>query len=204
MSKKNFYQPLSFAENYYISKEGYIFYLSHEIQLLPFIKNSVITVLIKGQEYSVLNLMIEYFIYENKEFTYEYTQDKMRPLRIPLRNIKRVSEIKTFNGNDSFNCISRVYTANKRAKECITIEDVQNVLKRDNYKCIYCNKNLTKNNWHLDHVKPLSKNGKNEFNNLAASCKTCNLMKNSMIKVDFIAKCGTIYNFNKPKEVNHG
>lgn len=48
------------------------------------------------------------------------------------------------------------------------------ILKRDNYKCVYCGskKNLT-----LDHVMPRSRGGGNEWTNLVTSCLKCNLTK---------------------------
>ena len=51
----------------------------------------------------------------------------------------------------------------------------KNVLVRDQYKCAYCgdqSRRLT-----VDHVIPRSKDGKTEFDNCVACCKTCNHKK---------------------------
>ena len=47
----------------------------------------------------------------------------------------------------------------------------QNVFKRDNHKCQYCNsvKDLT-----LDHVQPKSRGGKTTWDNLVTACRPCN------------------------------
>ena len=53
----------------------------------------------------------------------------------------------------------------------------KNVLVRDRHRCVYCGfqgKNLT-----LDHVRPLSKGGKTDFDNCVACCKPCNTKKGS-------------------------
>ncbi len=51
----------------------------------------------------------------------------------------------------------------------------QNVYRRDDFTCVYCNeksKDLT-----LDHVHPKSKGGKDSWENLVTACKPCNQEK---------------------------
>lgn len=51
----------------------------------------------------------------------------------------------------------------------------KNVLIRDRYTCAYCGcrqKALT-----IDHVKPVSRGGKSDFDNCVASCRACNNRK---------------------------
>lgn len=197
--KKITYYPLVFAKNYFISLGGFIFYKGDHIKLLPFIKNGSITVNIEGADYSVLNLMLEYFFKESELVgkDIKYNSDKKYPLRIPKRMILITGvDSEELDDNDYFNCASRASSANRRSKETITKSDVIRVLREDDYSCQYCGKKVKKKNWHLDHIHPLSKGGKNIVDNLCVSCSTCNLMKNSMIKHDFIHKCGSIYKFN--------
>lgn len=50
-----------------------------------------------------------------------------------------------------------------------------NIFIRDEYSCVYCGKrniDLT-----LDHVIPVSKGGKNTWDNLVTACKSCNSKK---------------------------
>lgn len=53
------------------------------------------------------------------------------------------------------------------------------ILKRDNFRCIYCGRSPQQDDVkiHVDHVKPLSKGGSNEVDNLVTSCDECNLGK---------------------------
>ncbi|NNG01265.1 MAG: HNH endonuclease [Desulfobacteraceae bacterium] len=51
----------------------------------------------------------------------------------------------------------------------------RNVLVRDRYTCVYCSskqKKLT-----IDHVIPVSRGGKTDFDNCVACCKPCNNLK---------------------------
>jgi len=56
------------------------------------------------------------------------------------------------------------------------------VLKRDLYKCVKCGRspaNHTGIFLHIDHIKPFSKGGSNEIENLQTLCQKCNLGKGS-------------------------
>ena len=51
---------------------------------------------------------------------------------------------------------------------------------RAEFKCEYCGKNLLASvdnykEWQVDHIVPLSKGGTDDFDNLALSCRTCNV-----------------------------
>ena len=55
----------------------------------------------------------------------------------------------------------------------------RNVIVRDEFKCSYCgieSKSLT-----VDHVIPLSKGGKSNFENCVAACKECNAKKGNKL-----------------------
>lgn len=51
------------------------------------------------------------------------------------------------------------------------------VLKRDAFTCQYCGKMPPDTTLHIDHIKPVSKGGKNTLINLVTSCIDCNLGK---------------------------
>ena len=53
------------------------------------------------------------------------------------------------------------------------------VLKRDDYKCVYCG--IETADLHCDHVFPLSRGGSNELSNLVAACAPCNLDKGNKL-----------------------
>lgn len=51
------------------------------------------------------------------------------------------------------------------------------VLKRDNFKCVYCGRGYPDVKLHVDHIIPLRRKGKNSMNNLQTLCQTCNIAK---------------------------
>lgn len=53
------------------------------------------------------------------------------------------------------------------------------ILKRDNFRCIYCGRDSVQKDikLHIDHIIPRSKGGSDDINNLVTSCSECNLTK---------------------------
>lgn len=51
------------------------------------------------------------------------------------------------------------------------------VFKRDLFTCQYCGRKAPDVVLHVDHIKPVSKGGKNELMNMVTSCLECNLGK---------------------------
>ena len=53
------------------------------------------------------------------------------------------------------------------------------IFKRDNFTCQYCGRNVKEDGVKLqaEHIKPRSKGGSDEWENLTTSCKECNLGK---------------------------
>lgn len=56
-----------------------------------------------------------------------------------------------------------------------------NVYLRDQYHCLYCGCNVTKSTATLDHVVPISRGGKTNFENIATACGPCNFAKGNKI-----------------------
>ena len=62
------------------------------------------------------------------------------------------------------------------------------VYERDDYKCRYCGKQLTRFSATLDHIKPVVERGDNGFENLVTACLNCNSRKNKRPVGDFLAE----------------
>lgn len=65
-------------------------------------------------------------------------------------------------------------TANKTCR--ITIEIINAVMDKYGYRCAYCGCDCS-TKYEIDHKIPLSRNGTNDFSNLALSCPHCNRSK---------------------------
>lgn len=53
------------------------------------------------------------------------------------------------------------------------------VFERDDYRCHYCAKQLTRFTATLDHIQPVSEGGDNSFDNLTTACLHCNSRRGS-------------------------
>ncbi len=54
------------------------------------------------------------------------------------------------------------------------------ILKREDYECFYCLRELQEDNFHLDHLVPQAQGGQDYKSNLVASCKECNNKKKTL------------------------
>lgn len=66
------------------------------------------------------------------------------------------------------------------------------ILQDQNNICAYCFNDMSEN-YHLDHITPLSKNGSNKVRNLIFCCSNCNLRKNNDDLEIWLEKCGINY-----------
>ena len=70
-----------------------------------------------------------------------------------------------------------------------TLEQIKNLLKNQKERCPVCQSNI-KDNFHIDHIIPLSKNGSNGIENIQLLCKQCNLKKSNRDSLDFMQSNG--------------
>ncbi len=61
------------------------------------------------------------------------------------------------------------------------------IYERDNYRCTYCDKQLTRFTATLDHITPVSEGGDNSAENLKTACLKCNSRKTARPLGDFLA-----------------
>jgi len=54
------------------------------------------------------------------------------------------------------------------------------VFKRDNFTCQYCGKTPPSVTLEIDHIRPVSKKGTNNINNLVTACFDCNRGKTNI------------------------
>ena len=60
------------------------------------------------------------------------------------------------------------------------------VFERDEYKCRYCGKQLTRFTATLDHIQPASEDGDNSYDNLVTACLHCNSQRGSRPVMEII------------------
>lgn len=62
----------------------------------------------------------------------------------------------------------------KKRSRYISASTRVNVLRRDNYRCVFCGVSAKKAELQIDHIIPFSKGGSNEIDNLQTLCIDCN------------------------------
>ena len=77
------------------------------------------------------------------------------------------------------------------SKERIPTNMRRIVIERDGLRCVYCDVDLLKNEIHLDHVIPESKDGPTSVSNLQVTCGKCNLEKGILTESEFENKLRT-------------
>jgi 5-methylcytosine-specific restriction endonuclease McrA len=61
----------------------------------------------------------------------------------------------------------------------------QHIFEAWEWKCAYCDKQLSENTATIDHIVPKHKGGQNVRNNMACCCNSCNRSKASTLLADF-------------------
>lgn len=56
------------------------------------------------------------------------------------------------------------------------------VLKNDNFKCVFCGRGKGETKLHIDHIIPKSKGGTDDIENLQTLCSECNLSKSDNLE----------------------
>jgi hypothetical protein len=101
----------------------------------------------------------------------------------------------------TYNMVKRVYYSNSRFSDNLLVIDLLNAFKRSDFKCTYCKEQLDPVSWQLDHFHAKARGGKNEFKNLAPSCRWCNIMKNALSGDSFLLKCKKIFLLNLDTDI---
>jgi hypothetical protein len=63
---------------------------------------------------------------------------------------------------------------NRKHRKALPKEILNKLLHKYNFKCVLCG---SKEKLSIDHIKPVSKGGTNDFSNLQILCKSCNSKK---------------------------
>jgi hypothetical protein len=64
------------------------------------------------------------------------------------------------------------------------------VSQRDDWRCTYCGRRVTRRSRHIDHSISRHNGGTNHLNNLRTACQSCNLSKGVLNARQFLSRAG--------------
>lgn len=79
----------------------------------------------------------------------------------------------------------------RNARGSHTPNDVQEILALQGKKCAYCRTDIS-DNYHVDHIIPVSKGGDNGRRNIQCLCPTCNVRKAASDPIDYARSLGLL------------
>jgi 5-methylcytosine-specific restriction endonuclease McrA len=89
--------------------------------------------------------------------------------------------------NSILACKGKVYASGRKQPPLTN----RALFRRDQNTCLYCGKHLLDSQLSRDHVKPISRGGRDNWTNVVTSCKRCNARKGSYlldeIKMELLA-----------------
>lgn len=101
----------------------------------------------------------------------------------PIRRARQTELTRRWRKNnpEQFHLQARAWSANRRARLLAaegshTKEDILLQYRSQRGKCWHCGKPVG-DDYHVDHLRPLAKDGSNDPRNLVISCAPCNLSK---------------------------
>lgn len=93
---------------------------------------------------------------------------------------------------EKFRSWDRAKLARRRSAPGIhTADDIASIMKMQKHKCAYCKIKLGEN-YHVDHITPLSRGGTNDRRNLQILCQPCNQAKHCKLPEQFAREIGRL------------
>ena len=79
------------------------------------------------------------------------------------------------------------YAKRRSAEGSFTAEDIKDLYATQGGRCYYCSVDI-ENNFHIEHMTPLSRGGRNDVSNICLACAPCNLRKHTKTAEEFIGE----------------
>lgn len=153
----------------------------YDVEVTLSFKNLLLNIEHKLYEKNILHPVINFNI--SVEIVLTDINGKFKRNKRQVFGIEKIEDV-IYRLNDKYNnrfndeTIWKSISAVERAKVSNKMRFA--VYKRDNNRCVKCG---SRSNLEVDHIMPIAKGGKTEFNNLQTLCKKCNERKSDIIEV---------------------
>ncbi len=131
--------------------------------------------------------------WENKEERNQYMKDRYDPKVRSEYYLKRrhiaMEEGRAWSRTPKGRALKRAswqrYKARQlKAEGSFTADDIKDLYATQGGRCYYCSVEI-ENGYHIEHMTPLSRGGKNDVSNICLACAPCNLSKHTKTAEEF-------------------
>lgn len=131
-----------------------------------------------------------------KDKIYSKNYWSKNPEKLKLRNKRKNRRIKEMYP-EKHRERKRIYKANRRAYKRQsggrhTLRQIKELYKKQGGKCVNCLSEFEKSGYHIDHIFPISRGGRNDISNIQLLCPPCNIAKGSLHPLEFAKKQGRL------------
>lgn len=124
-----------------------------------------------------------------KEYHSEYKKKIRSDPEYRAMENKKSSDRYKLNPKDQLVHVRNRQARIKKADGRFTKDDIISILDQQKYCCVYCSSNIA-DNYHIDHIMPISKGGSNWPSNLQCLCPRCNQSKSDKLPEDWHKEIG--------------
>lgn len=131
---------------------------------------------------------------QNPRYRQKYRQENLecvleKDKEYRLNNPAKIIESRRrFQKTDKCRMYQRVYQSNRRVKVRslgkFTKEDIKDLYASQGGRCYYCSVEIEEG-YHIEHMTPLSRGGRNDVSNVCLACAPCNLKKQTKTVEEF-------------------
>ena len=110
---------------------------------------------------------------EIKKYKYEYYKRNSEQIKAYFRELAKTKERQL---SQQIHLNRRMALKKTTEDGTVTKQFIFSLIDKQNSECVYCKKDLNLG-FHIDHIQPLSKDGKHISSNIQLLCPTCNISK---------------------------
>jgi len=126
----------------------------------------------------------------------EKANKKLRRINDPEFRAKAADRNRAWRSANPEKCKANHTNGKARRRErvsggSITANELIFLLDKQRRRCGYCRKSLN-SGYHMDHIKPLAKEGKHNIKNIQLLCLSCNLRKSAKDPIVFANEIGLL------------
>ncbi len=139
-------------------------------------ENLILRLDVAGRPVEWMNWEYAALVYAREQVVYEMGSNSFRI----HGGVNRRTRTRSFIDVNSIVATHGVMRSDDHIREVPALTNAR-LFRRDDYMCMYCGDQYSRNRLTRDHVIPLSRGGKNTWMNVVTACRACNARKDSLM-----------------------